>query len=97
MRELQNSIHSLVITKNTAHILRRDLPPHILGSHEVEYSEDIMTGQRPLRDIVAELERDFLLKALEVHGSVQKVAALFRINRSTVFRKIQKKHSTKSA
>lgn len=93
VRELQNIIHSLVITKNTAHISPRDLPPHISGSHDTVYSEDIMTGQRPLRDIVADLERDFLLKALEVHGSVQKVATLFQVNRSTVFRKIQGRHN----
>lgn len=94
VRELQNIIHSLVITKNTAHISPRDLPPHISGSHDAVYSEDIMTGHRPLRDIVADLEKDFLLKALEVHGSVQKVATLFQVNRSTVFRKIQNRHGT---
>ena len=38
---------------------------------------------------MAEKERDFLLKAIEVHGSVQRVAELFQINRSTVFRKLQ--------
>lgn len=91
VRELQNSIHSLVITKNTVHISPRDLPPHILGSHDSMYNEDIMAGQRPLRDIMADIERDFLLKALEVHGSVQKVATLFQVNRSTIFRKIQSK------
>jgi transcriptional regulator of acetoin/glycerol metabolism len=35
------------------------------------------------------MERDFLLKAIEEHGSVQKVAELFQINRSTIFRKIR--------
>lgn len=38
---------------------------------------------------MAEMERDFLLKAIEAHGSVQKVAELFQVNRSTIFRKLQ--------
>ena len=38
---------------------------------------------------MADLEREFLLKAIEVHGSVQKVAELFHVNRTTIFRKLK--------
>ena len=91
VRELQNLVHSLVITLNGPLISPRDLPPQISGSIRESscYSEDILAARRPLRDIMAEMERDFLLKAIEVHGSVQRVAELFQINRSTVFRKLQ--------
>ena len=91
VRELQNLVHSLVITLSGPLISPRDLPPQISGSIRESscYSEDILAARRPLRDIMAEMERDFLLKAIEVHGSVQRVAELFQINRSTVFRKLQ--------
>lgn len=91
VRELQNLVHSLVITLSGPLISPRDLPPQISGAPREAscYTEDILAARRPLRDIMAEMERDFLLKAIEVHGSVQRVAELFQINRSTVFRKLQ--------
>ncbi len=39
--------------------------------------------------VMAEMERDFLRKAVEAHGSVQKVAELYKVNRSTIFRKLR--------
>ncbi|MDR2819575.1 MAG: sigma 54-interacting transcriptional regulator [Desulfovibrio sp.] len=90
VRELQNLIHSLVITLNTPLISPRDLPPQITGvaNDRTERAADIQI--RPFKEIVAEMERDFLLRAIEEHGSVQKVAELFQINRSTIFRKIRR-------
>jgi PAS domain S-box-containing protein len=90
VRELQNLIHSLVITLNSPLISPRDLPPQITGmsNDRTERVADIQIG--PFKEIVAEMERDFLLKAIEKHGSVQKVAELFQINRSTIFRKIRR-------
>ena len=87
VRELQNLVHSLVITLTGPLISPRDLPPQISGSDRdpSHYTEDILAARRPLREIM----RDFLLKAIEAHGSVQRVAELFHINRSTVFRKLQ--------
>lgn len=85
-------VHSLVITHNGPLVAPQDLPANITGGHAGDgryYSEEILTGHRPLKDIMAEMERDFLRKAIEVHGSVQKVAGLFHINRSTIFRKLQ--------
>lgn len=94
VRELQNLIHSLVITLNGPLISPRDLPAQISGAERdvSRYAEEIFTARRPLKEIMAEMERDFLLKAIEVHGSVQKVAKLFQVNRSTVFRKLQSVH-----
>ena len=91
VRELQNLVHSLVITLNGPLISPRDLPAQISGvSRDVScYSEEILAARRPLKEIMAEMERDFLLKAIEAHGSVQKVAELFQVNRSTIFRKLQ--------
>ena len=71
----------------------RDLPVHITEdkTHGRCYADDILIGGRALKNIMADIERDFLQQALEVHGSVQKVADLFQVDRSTIFRKIQKK------
>ena len=91
VRELQNLVHSLVITLAGPLIAPRDLPTGISGIDESarHYSEAIMGGRRSLKEIMAEMECDFLRKAIEVHGSVQKVADLFHIDRSTIFRKLQ--------
>ncbi len=91
VRELQNLIHSLVITLNGPLISPRDLPAQISGAdRDVSlYDEEIFAARRPLKEIMAEMERDFLLKAVQVHGSVQKVADFFHVNRSTIFRKLQ--------
>lgn len=91
VRELQNLIHSLVITLNGPLISPRDLPAQISGAGRdvSRYAQEIFAARRPLKAIMAEMERDFLLKAIEVHGSVQKVAELFQVNRGTVFRKLQ--------
>lgn len=91
VRELQNLVHSLVITLTGPLISPRDLPTQISGvsNDASRYSEDVLSARRPLREIMAEMERDFLLKAIEVHGSVQRVAELFQVNRSTIFRKLQ--------
>ncbi|ACU89678.1 sigma-54 interaction domain-containing protein [Desulfomicrobium baculatum] len=93
VRELQNLVHGLVITHKGSLISLRDLPVHITEDKTRGrcYADEILTGGRALKNIMADIERDFLQQALEVHGSVQKVADLFQIDRSTIFRKIQKK------
>ncbi len=93
VRELQNLVHSLVVTRNTTLISPHDLPIHITGrSHKApHYTETMLSHARPLKDIMAEIEKDFLERAIEMHGSVQKVAEIFHINRSTIFRKLQDK------
>ncbi|RJR41673.1 MAG: PAS domain S-box protein [Desulfobacteraceae bacterium] len=48
---------------------------------------------RPLREIIDDIECEILRRAVEVHGSVAKAAERFHVNRSTVFRKIQKRRS----
>ena len=92
VRELQNLVHSLVISLDGPIISPNDLPQTIAHlQNQPHYSEDILTAKRPLREIMADLERDFLQKAIEVHGSVQRVAELFHINRTTIFRKLKGK------
>ena len=93
VRELQNTIHSIVITHKGTLISPQDLPIHINQQKKQvkTYSDDILKGGIPFKDIVAEIEKNLLLQAIEVHGSIQKVSELFQINRSTIFRKLNAK------
>lgn len=98
VRELQNLVLSLVISLEGPLISPHDLPQAISNqTHPVNgYTEDILSPNRSLREIMAEMERNFLLKAIEVHGSVQRVAELFQVNRSTIFRKLQANPNSKA-
>lgn len=94
IRELQNMLHSLVITSDGPLISPHDLPAQIGGEPSngalcIPY-DDALQGGRSLKLIMADMECDFLKQAIELHGSIQKVADLFQINRSTIFRKLQR-------
>ena len=88
VRELQNLVHNLVITLNTKLISPADLPKNIAPVYPDVLENEIYAEGLSLREIMAEKERDFLRKAIEIHGSVQKVAKRFHLNRSTIFRKL---------
>ena len=91
VRELQNLIHSLVITLNGPLISPYDLPPSISRKSTSEYDEDALTTGKPLKEIVADMEAGFLARALAKHGSIQRVAELFQVDRTTIFRKLKRK------
>ena len=52
--------------------------------------ETLDTRDRSLKDIVQDIEREILNGALEVHGSMAKVAEILKIDRSTIFRKLKR-------
>jgi len=89
VRELQNMIQNLVITRDPPLICLRDLPRQVLGNTPVGDYNDHGTAPMPLKEIVAALERDILEKAIKTHGSVSKVAELFQVDRTTIFRKLK--------
>ena len=89
VRELQNMIQSLVITQDPPLICLRDLPRQILGDMPIEEYDDHSAAPMPLKELVASLERDILEKAIRTYGSVSKVAELFRVDRTTIFRKLK--------
>lgn len=90
VRELQNLIHSLVITLSGPFIAPSDLPSYIAPQTPAPRHDALLGEGRSLKEIVAEMERDFLTRALEVHGSVRKVSELFKVDRTTIFRKLKK-------
>jgi PAS domain S-box-containing protein len=95
VRELENLVQSLIITgeKDTAELA--DLPaamldeqkPGVLAAAAACHVD--IAGGRPLKDVVAEFERGLIRDALAAHGSVNTVAKLFGVNRTTIFRKLQ--------
>ena len=89
VRELQNMVQSLVITKDPPLISLGDLPRHILGdSAGGEYGASCLQPM-PLKEIVASVEREILENAIKKHGSINKVAQLYQVDRTTIFRKLK--------
>ena len=93
VRELQNLIHSLIITRDQPVILPADLPPHIAGYSKNTCSLSCPIEARPLKEIMADVEKELLINALNALGSVNEVAKMFSIDRTTVFRKTRGKNS----
>lgn len=95
IRELENLILSLIITSERNVIELNDLPSSMLSEcgpgqtslGALEGSENF--EGRTLKEIMADIERDVIRNALKKHGSVAKVARIFGVNRTTIFRKLQ--------
>jgi transcriptional regulator with PAS, ATPase and Fis domain len=89
VRELQNMIQSLVITRDPPMIRLQDLPRQVPGNTPAGEYDDHSATPMPLKELVASLERDVLEKAIRTYGSVNKVAKLFQVDRTTIFRKLK--------
>ena len=93
VREMENLIESLVVTCD-----RPVVDPADLGNcmrRECEQPtqslyERLDTQDRSLKDIMRDIEREILTGALQVHGSMAKVAEALKVDRSTIFRKIKR-------
>ena len=92
VREMQNFMQSLVVSSERPTITCADLPLHMTAdtcSADLAYTMPDLEQARSLQDIVAEIEREILTRAVAKHGSVNKVARLFQTSRSTIFRKLR--------
>lgn len=89
VRELQNLVQNLTITKDPPLICLRDLPRHILGTLPRQDFPSPCGPPMPLKDIMAALEREILEKAIQTYGSITKVAEIFQVDRTTIFRKLK--------
>jgi PAS domain S-box-containing protein len=92
VREMQNFMQSLVVTSERPTITCSDLPPQMGEAcpPELLYTAPDLEEARPLQDIMAEIERDILSRAVQKYGSVSKVARFFQTSRSTIFRKLRR-------
>lgn len=84
IRELENLIQSLIITNQKDNIDIGDLPNYMFPS---PVSND---NGLSLNEILANIERELLKKALDTHDSILEVAKYFKVDRTTIFRKIKK-------
>jgi transcriptional regulator with PAS, ATPase and Fis domain len=96
LRELENLIHSLVVTCDGNLVQVEDLPCSIVARHTVGNSCKTITlglgdfkGQ-DFKGMMGQLEVEILKNAVSVYGSIPKAAKALGLNRSTVFRKLQK-------
>lgn len=95
IREMENLIQSLVITCEHDTVDLVDLPgtildeqkPLVLAASLACHIESV--DGRTLKEIMAGIERGLIRDALAAHGSVTKVARMFGVNRTTIFRKLQ--------
>ncbi|VVS92162.1 sigma-54 interaction domain-containing protein [Desulfoluna spongiiphila] len=92
VRELQNMIQGIVITLDKNVIEPEDFP-RLLPKGAAHASESYVPvkgqGGKSLKEIMAEIEYDILKKAMETCHSTEKVAEMFRVNRTTVSRKLK--------
>ena len=91
VRELENMVHSMAITAGSEAISPADLPSQVAGPSPLNkrFAGDIYSGRRTLKEIMTEAEADFLRRAIDMYGSVQKVSEVFKVDRSTIFRKLK--------
>lgn len=84
VREMENLIQSLVITTSKEVVDIVDLPYNMLPSAATA------TANKSLNEIIDEIEADLIRKAYHSQGSVADVAKFFKVDRSTIFRKMKK-------
>jgi len=94
VRELQNMIQGIVIVTESNTIepihLPRLIPQKNIGRTQVnsDFSDKIHSN-RSLKSIMADIEYEILQQAMEEQGSMTKVAKLFKVDRTTVSRKLR--------
>jgi transcriptional regulator with PAS, ATPase and Fis domain len=96
IREMENLIESIVVTCDRPVIETADLGSCMLNEswdRKHNLFESLNTRDKSLREIVRELEREILNGALEIHGSMNRVAEILKIDRSTIFRKLRRGES----
>ncbi|MDO4552430.1 MAG: sigma 54-interacting transcriptional regulator [Bacillota bacterium] len=88
-RELKNVIEYLVVTSTEDQIPREALPDHIARGAGPQKA---FTGEElpPLKQAVAQLERELLMAAMRKSGSIEEMARLLQMDRTTIGRKLSK-------
>ena len=93
VREMENFIQSLIVTREKNIVDLSDLPSNMLSEENnniVFLPTAFSIENRPLDEIMDNIEREILKKAMDTHGNISEIANNFRVNRSTIFRKLKK-------
>ncbi|WP_338669044.1 sigma-54 interaction domain-containing protein [Pseudodesulfovibrio methanolicus] len=102
LRELENLVHSLVVTCDSNMIQVADLPCSIVAKSSAGDSRKTVTfglsdfNGLDFKEIMGQLEIQILKDAVSAYGSIPKAAQALGLNRSTVFRKLQKAEPVES-
>lgn len=93
IRELENTIQSLVVTSQSHEILPIDLPPCMCAaiSNKTKKNTESVNSEsgQTLKEIMSGLEKQVIQQTLDKHGSVNKASEVLGINRTTLFRKMR--------
>ena len=88
VRELENLIEQMVVITPGEIIDIQSLPDRWKGSTADRTLPAI--GERPLNEIMSELERSLLEQAVHLHKTTRNIAKVLQINQSTVVRKLKR-------
>jgi DNA-binding NtrC family response regulator len=92
IRELENLIERLTILTPQETVMLRDLPLSMRSTDQTAtLKEDVLSGSRPLNEVVDEFERELIVKALQRTGFNQtKAASLLGTSRRILKYRIEK-------
>lgn len=90
VREMDNFIQSLIVTRDSEILEVSDLPHYMLCDASDMERSSLSGENRSLDELMCEYEKNLLKNALEVHGSVAKAAKFLKVDRTTIFRKGKK-------
>jgi PAS domain S-box-containing protein len=100
VRELENSVHSLVVHSSKERITCNDLPSGLAPKPNCsDFSSNLGSygfGDKPFKEIIADIERDMINEAVRAYGSVAKAAEVLQLDRSTIFRKTKAGKNSKT-
>jgi PAS domain S-box-containing protein len=99
VRELENAVHSLVVHSSKDRISCNDLPNGLVPKSDCSnFGSNLSSyglGDKPFKEIIADIERDMINEAVRAYGSVAKAAEVLQLDRSTIFRKTKARNSGK--
>lgn len=87
IRELENTVERLIVTCNKS-IIEESYISNIIKPY-YKYIYEINESM-PLKKAKEELEKQILLKSLEVHKTTRKIAEVLKVDQSTVVKKLKK-------
>ncbi len=97
VRELENLVERLVITAEGEVILPDDLPERIINQVEQQPANGLTAVAKqgkepiqPLKDAVEQVEKDLIIRAIQMYGSTYKAAKILGVSQSTIARKAKK-------
>jgi len=92
VRELENAIAHAIVASQGQIILKDSLPRTIFGNNKQEVTSNYINFKdiRPLNEVVAQVEKDMIIKALkQCKGNKSKAAKILGISRKSLFNKIR--------